>query len=667
MNRPMSTEEILDNRNWRPLGLALVALAGSLVLGGESLATASTVRSQSFPYQPGDTIIVQNDYGRVRIRPGTSREVQAQIRLIAQDERGLANIAVVAQKSGSKIFVNTYFYDYRAESAYIEILAPESVNVVVWGANPAVDVSDLTGYVRVYTQTGLITAANLTASSSLTADTGDILLRLAKQPFGDIRLESTTGKIRCELLPGLNVRGWTRAGTFLSWNREVEFQGGQLERQVGVGGPLLLAVSLQGSVQVDLNLSDRVSVPSAPPRPPDSRQTTYPGPDSTSSSGDRPQERDYPPDRTPYPTEEPSRPTTTSGSEGGGSGGDVDYRTNPDGTIDSGYSLKVNVNWTYLNVSVRDRYNNRSIPSLRQSDFQLYEDGVEQQIEKFESAEAPFSLLLLLDVSGSTKSFIDLIQEASIEFTRQIKPNDSMALAVFNSDVRLAQPFTNDRSQMERAIRRIRSGGGTAFYDALDTSIRDYMAGQEGRKAIVVFTDGVDNQLTGDYSNGSRTTFRELYRDIQEIDTIIYTIFLDTENSVPGQRRRRGSIIDILGDITRGGGVGGGGGGPVPSGDQAYDEARRELRIIADQTGGRMYSPNDIYDLNNVYAEIAADLRVQYTLGYNSTNSDNDGKWRAIEVRVRNIPDAEVRARKGYYAPGGSADSSSRRNRLSTP
>jgi VWFA-related protein len=176
----------------------------------------------------------------------------------------------------------------------------------------------------------------------------------------------------------------------------------------------------------------------------------------------------------------------------------------------------------------------------------------------------------------------------------------------------------------------------------------------EGRKAIVVFTDGVDNQLTGDFGNGSEITFRELFREIQEEDTLIYTIFLDTEDEhgrspIPN-RRNQGNLGGILADIILG--RGGKGGSPPwgGGGDPAYAEARRELELVAEQTGGRMYAPRDINDLIMVYSEIADDLRIQYTLGYHSSHPVHDGKWREIDVKVVNRPELAVRARKGYYS-----------------
>jgi VWFA-related protein len=315
--------------------------------------------------------------------------------------------------------------------------------------------------------------------------------------------------------------------------------------------------------------------------------------------------------------------------------------------VNEGYSFRVDVDSVYLNVSVRDRYSNRSIYGLERGDFEVHEDGVRQEVEQLVSGEAPFDLLLLLDISGSTRSHIDLIMEASIDFTREIKANDRIAVATFNTRCRLIQDFTGDRRDVANAIRRIRASGGTAFYDALDTSIDDYMGQIEGRKAIVVFTDGVDNQLEGSSGTGSDITFEELFYRIQEVDPIIYTIFLETEEYTKVTRRRRdsGNPIEVLGSI-----LGGKFPRGFPNGRGTLQEAKAQLQAIADQTGGRMYSPRRIEDLFHVYSEIADDLRIQYQLGYNSTNPTRDGSWREIRVRVPDQPNAVVRTRKGYYA-----------------
>jgi VWFA-related protein len=618
-------------------------------LQGASQSTETKI----FDVTPECTLVIQNDYGRVQIRPWKDARIQAEIRRIAKSDAKLANVFVKSKQEAGRIHLISSFYGYESESVYLDIRVPETMNVVVWGIRPAVEISGIKGYVRAYTQAGLITATDLSSSVSLTTEQGDVLFHSHIQPERDIRLESITGSIKCRLVPNLNIRGWVRAGGTLSWNSEVEFSEGQLEKQLGIGGPLLYAASLKGTVSVNLDLdpSDMATlaeVEANPPIPRKPTRTSEATSDPATETGNR-AERGPAQD---MPSEEPASVPSASSQSDDEPDTVTAYETSSSGTVESGYALKVDVNWTYLNVSVRDRLTNRSVPDLMMEDFVVHEDGELQQVEKFESTEAPISLLLLLDVSGSTRSYMDMIKEASIEFTQQIKENDHIAVATFNSRTRLVHDFSGDRRSVAKSIQRVKSGGGTAFYDALDRSVNDYMRGVEGRKAIVVFSDGVDNQLTGDYGNGSDTTFPELYRGIQESESIIYTILLDTEEGGgqpwPKKISRRGSLVDILGDIIKsqtGGGFG--------SDSAAYAEARQQMFEIAEQTGGRMYAPRDIYDLDDTYQEIADDLRIQYTLAYNSTNPDNDGSWREIRVRVRDRRDLAVRTRKGYYAEKG--------------
>ena len=568
-----------------------------------------------FAATPGDTVVIQNDYGRIRVLPVSGRQVRVVIRKIAVSDDRLEKVVVMAQKVSQKIFLSTYYYDYQAESVYLEIEAPPFINLAIWGANPAVEISGIQGYVRVFTQTGLITAADLTSSVSLTTESGSIVFRARQQPEKDIRLESIHGEVTCELAEGLNLRGWVRAGGHLDWNSEVEFNDGQLERQIGVGGPLLLLASQEGAVNVSLNLKPSRTMASIAEMPP--------SPNQTRSAGSAPRARDpgpvldAPPDAPdPVPVGNPSSRAYEPPAHPPQAGGAPDPGTGE-------FSVKVDVNWIYLNVSVRDRLTNRSIPDLKRDDFLVYEDSQQQRIEQFQSTDAPFSILLLLDVSGSTDDYVADVKTAAIEFLRQMRSDDRVAIAIFNSNTYMVHAFTSDRRRLERQIRRIRSGGGTAFYDALDVSVNDYLYGEEGRKAIVVFTDGVDGQLIGQRSSGSRITFGELYRSIEETESIIYTIFLDTQNR---------------------GGQGNG---------RAYETAYAQMQRIADQTGGRFYGPNSIYDVQRMFQEIADDLRVQYLLAYNSTNTNNDGSWRRISIEVRDNRNWAPRSRKGYYAPGG--------------
>jgi len=330
-----------------------------------------------------------------------------------------------------------------------------------------------------------------------------------------------------------------------------------------------------------------------------------------------------------------------------------------------GYSVKVNVDSVFLNVAVQDRNTNWSVAGLKKEDFLVYEDGILQQVDQFLPSEAPLNLLLLLDVSGSTGFYLHLMKGASIDFIRKIKTNDQVAIAAFSSRVDLIENFTSDRTKAERAIQRIWAGGGTSFYDALMTCINQYLRGVEGRSAIVIFTDGIDNQLEGGYPAGSQTTFDELYRRVQEADPIIYPIFLDTvgqtasgptttATGAAGGVLRRGRYPEPYPNPKRNPTLDSS--KPKPdSGDlqgepASYEVAMKQLQTIADQTGGRMYSPHRIEELSGIYSEIANDLRIQYQLGYNPMNSARDGRWREIRVKIRSHPEAVVRTRKGYYA-----------------
>ena len=592
---------------------------------------ATVTERHSLPIQPKGTLIVQNDFGRIQVNGWEEKHIYVRVRKIAPENR-LEHVVVDIRREDDLIQVSTHFREHQKESAYLEIQVPQDINVQVWGAHPAIEIYGVGGTVRASTLTGLITAEDLTASASLLSQGGDIHFRSTSQPGGDVRLESTSGNINCILGNDLNLRGWIRAGGEASWGQEVSSQQGSIQREIGAGGPLFYANSLEGNVRCQLSSPSSHTADASAPVTKVSHTSDSVPKEVTATTG-----RPSPPSAPQGEDTEPNAPAEVASTQPE-PGSDKP-------AFESGYSLRVNVDWIYLNVSVRDRRNNRSIPNLLQEDFMVYENGTQQAIEKFQTSETPFHLLLLLDVSGSTCSHMSMIKRASIDFTREINSDDRIAVATFNSYTRLIQDFTNDRRQVRRSINRIRSGGGTAFYDALMTSVSEYMRNIEGRKAVVVFTDGVDNQLTGDYRNGSRTRFQELYREVREDDALIYTIFLNTERDAGPSRSRGG----ILGDILRGRTP------PIIPGSRkkkgVYEEARRQLQTLADQTGGRSYSPRRIDDLAHVYSEIADDLRIQYTVAYSSTNVIRDGSWRKIRVKIKDRPDLQARTRRGYSSP----------------
>ncbi len=664
--------------------LALI-VQGTTIAGLQAQAGSET---KSFAVQPGDTLALNSDFGKIRIRPSDGASLEIRIQRTANDPSRKGATEVSSRKSGAILFINAIFSGTAGEGVDFDILAPKFINLTISGANPDIDIAGILGVVRIQDSAGRITAENLISMASLATDSGEILFRVNHQPQGEVRLESTSGNITCEIVDNLNLRSTVRAGGKIFWDMDPTVEAASIERQLGTSGPTLYAGSLKGNVVVRLRpgLSPKTAAPSAPtvaasapaipntapvressqiqtprlPAPaapaPVLRRETNDGtgaqPAQESSTATRPRAVDPP---QPAPQPEGRRTATTKDNT-------------PPVRVAGSYDLKVSVDSVFLNASVRDRSTNRSIPGLQKRDFLIYEDGVLQEIDQLLPTEAPFNLLLLLDVSGSTQSYLHLMKEAAIDFTRQINAQDRVAIATFNSSVQLAQNFTNDRTAAERAINKIRSGGGTAFYDALMTCLDRYMHGIEGRSAIVVFTDGVDNQLEGRPGAGSRTTYDQLYRRVQESDTIIYTIFLDTEGQMqsvqrgpsrmpggggwPGGRRRGGFPGSLPFPIPMP--------GPQPSptpyprrqADQTaiYEEASEQLREIAEQTGGRMYTPRKISELSGVYSEIADDLRIQYLLAYNSTNRAQDGRWRQIRVDVENHPEAVARTRRGYYS-----------------
>ncbi len=647
--------------------LALACAIGLSWLTGTILPAQTGTETKSAPVVAGDTLFVNSDHGSIRIRASKSSTLEAQYRKRTSSAAKSGPFRVDYQRSEGAISFRSVFSGYPGETVDYDIQAPEFLNVKVSGMRPSVDIGGIRGTVSIEDRSGMVTVEDLTSSVTITTDSGDIVYRANLQPQADARIQSGSGNIYFELGENLNVRGMFRAGGTITWNREPA-GGKSLIRQLGAEGPLFDAGSQQGNIEIQISEAPKV-IGAAAPAP--SRAQ----PEIPAKTEQKAQEPGKPEQKAPQPAKPVEAPPVSQPEPKAG----AQQPTAPAG----GYSMKVNVDTVSLNVAVVDRGSGRNIGQLKKEDFVVYEDNVVQEVDELSQNEAPFNLLLLLDVSGSTQSYLPMMQQAAIDFTRQIRANDRIAVATFNSSVQLILNFTNDRNAAAQAIRSIQSGGGTAFYDAMMACIDQYMHGVEGRSAIVVFTDGVDNQLYGAPGEGSFTRFNDLYRKIQEIEPLIYTIFLDTEGMVPmgpgtpGAARTGAILGGILGGILRGGaGIPGTyppgtyppGTNPTPvpnpspnpvptprrpTGPEesaAYMEAMKELQMIADQTGGRFYSPQRVDQLSGVYSQIADDLRIQYQLAYNSTNHKYDGKWREIRVQIKNHSKAVVRTRKGYYA-----------------
>jgi VWFA-related protein len=313
--------------------------------------------------------------------------------------------------------------------------------------------------------------------------------------------------------------------------------------------------------------------------------------------------------------------------------------------------IRVQTNIVTIPVSVLDR-DGRFVSGLRQSDFQIFENGVQQKVEYFQSVEQPFSVILMIDVSPSTKFKIDEIQNAAISFINQLRRDDRVMVIAFDQRVQVLSPLTSDKRTLQNAIRQAQFGDGTSLYEAVDIVIRQYLKRIEGRKAVVLFTDGVD-------TTSRRASYQSTIREAEETDALFYPIRFDTFNDMndsygganypnPYPRRQPTRIGDIIGIILGGGNVRigrGGGGGGAGSTRAEYETGKRYLEDLARNSGGRSFEAQN--NLEAAFSGIAEELRRQYSIGYYPETDGKPGERRQIRVRVLR-PNLIVRAKTSY-------------------
>jgi VWFA-related protein len=334
--------------------------------------------------------------------------------------------------------------------------------------------------------------------------------------------------------------------------------------------------------------------------------------------------------------------------------------------VDENGTIKMDTALVSIPVSVIDR-DGKFVPFLTKRDFRLYEDGVEQRIEAFDSVETPFHVALVLDTSNSTMFKMEEIQAAALAFTRQLRRDDQVMVVSFDSRVRIHCDFTTDQDVMREAIYETRTGGSTKLYEAVDKVV-DRLEQIQGRKAIVLFTDGVD-------TSSRRANYQNTIEKVEESGALVYPIKYDTEmdqqggvigpntnpwpwpSPSPYPRGRRRWPFNPFVTLPfpqwpqgRTPSVGG-----TSSGE--YRRAARYLQELADRSGGRLYDADTTYNLSQAFSRIAEELRHQYALSYYPTNSKKDGTYRRVKVRVEK-PEMIVRAREGYRAAGEAASGS---------
>jgi VWFA-related protein len=303
--------------------------------------------------------------------------------------------------------------------------------------------------------------------------------------------------------------------------------------------------------------------------------------------------------------------------------------------------VRIDTSLVQLNIGVADRQG-KPVTDLQSNNFRVYEDGVRQNLMSFESTTTPFSLAMLLDMSGSTLSFRQNLKFAAWRFVDALAPEDRVAVIGFNERAELLSRFTADRMQIGWAIERAEGRGGTELYAALGYALKQLAGEGKRRKAIIVLTDGLDTSMR----NLDRAASAKAATD-EEAVAAIKPESSRTLSSVLDAADRQGVTIYTLvlpsGDLKR---------LPLvsPQITGIYTAARARLEALARRTGGQLSDIRQLQDLARTYAAVAADLRTLYTLSYQSSGGrERDGKWREIRVDI-DRPEVTARTRPGYYA-----------------
>jgi VWFA-related protein len=288
--------------------------------------------------------------------------------------------------------------------------------------------------------------------------------------------------------------------------------------------------------------------------------------------------------------------------------------------------IRVDTELVSVNVSVVDRGTSHGVNDLTKDDFRLYENNAAQQILHFESSSAPFNLVLLVDLSGSTAKVVELIKSAALHFVDAARPFDRIGVITFAGSQVIVSPLTTDHAALHDRINGIQKpDGSTKLYDSLSFAMDEVFRQSKDsrRNAIVVISDGLDSVMPNVTGEGSTLSYQEVVRQAREFDGVIYSIWTDTQAYEPLSP----------GDIQQ----------------ETFDLAHDQMKEIADAGGGAFYECFKLQDLAGAYDRVVADLGTLYTLSYRPSNRLRDGSWRAIRVNV-NRPNAVARGKRGYYA-----------------
>jgi VWFA-related protein len=445
-------------------------------------------------------------------------------------------------------------------------------------------------HAAIITNNGSVEVHGLPAALLVQTISGEITVDFPKGSGADLIAESKTGAVTSSLGAAV-VNQASRP---------------QLQSRLGSGGKGIRLYSQAGNITLasagDEPTTRIASTPSATPS--DRRERLEPG-------------------EIPGPKQRPE--LTGGGKNNSGAGTPATVSTGSE-EISEGDVIRVDTELVSVNVSVVDRGTSRGVNDLTKDDFRLFEDNVPQQIAHFESASAPFKLVLLIDLSGSTTKVVNLIKAAALHFVAAARPFDRIGVITFAGGQVVVSSLTTDHEALRQRINAIeRPDGSTKLYDSLAFAMDEVFreAKDSRRNAIVVMSDGLDSVMPNVTGEGSKLPYEELLRRVKEFDGVVYSIWTDTQSYEPLSPK----------DIQQ----------------ETFDLAHDRMKELADVGGGAFYESEELKDLAGAYDRVVADLGTVYTLSYRPTNKSRDGSWRAIRVTVSR-PNSVARGKRGYYA-----------------
>ena len=298
--------------------------------------------------------------------------------------------------------------------------------------------------------------------------------------------------------------------------------------------------------------------------------------------------------------------------------------------------VKVETNLVTMPVSVLDR-DGRFIPGLRPQDFQIFENGVRQKVAYFQPVEQPFTVILMIDISPSTHYRMADIRYAALRFIDQLRPNDRVEIVTFDENIRVLNEPTSDHRLLSSVVMEaVLTGQGTSVYDAVGYVASQEIPKIEGRKAIVLFTDGVD-------TSSKKSDYQSTYRDVEELDALFYSVRYDTLDDMNYKSYNPAGLAGIIVN-----------GKMIPVGQTSftsgtsaaeYDTGRRYLDDLARISGGRRFDAEN--DLGAAFSGVAEELRRQYSIGYYPEAEGKEGERRRIHVEMTS-PNLVVRTKTNY-------------------